>query len=63
MEETIKQNLCNLCNNNKCKNCMRIKYTERNGLLIYKCINYIPNGQRPQFYDFNYEIKSNKEWR
>ena len=40
MEDIIKNNFCNLCENNKCKKCMKIKWLRKNGITIYKCVNY-----------------------
>ena len=40
MEDIIKNNFCNLCEKNKGKKCMKIKWLRKNGITIYKCVNY-----------------------
>ena len=57
MEDVIRENLCNFCENYKRNDCMKIKGNEQK----YTCENYIFNKRNEPYKEFDYEIRSNDE--
>ena len=49
-EEMIKKSFCNYCIN-KGNNCLEIQIQEKNGIKMYKCVNY--NKQNTTFFRQN----------
>lgn len=62
MEDVKIQSVCNFCKSNKCNKC-KSKVKKRNGITIINYSQYVYNGFKHAYKDFDYVIQSDKENR